>query len=63
MLMILLPLMITFIKANRDKLNYLKDEAHDFIRNAAKKFNEKISLYPFPKQKTILQQQTCQLKC
>ena len=39
MLMILLPLMITFIKANRDKLNYLKDEAQDFIRNAAKKLN------------------------
>ena len=36
----IVPLMLTFIKANRDKLNYLKDEAHDFIRNAAKKFNE-----------------------
>ena len=36
----IVPLMLTFIKANRDKLNYLKNEAHDFIRNAAKKFNE-----------------------
>ena len=30
----------TFIEANRDRLNYLKDEAHNFIQEAAKKFNE-----------------------
>ncbi len=30
----------TFIEANRDRLNYLKDEAHNFIQEAAKKFSE-----------------------
>lgn len=32
--------MVTFIKANRDRLNYLIDEAHSFIRNAALDFSE-----------------------
>ena len=30
----------TFIEANKDRLNYLKDEAHHFIQEAAKKCNE-----------------------
>lgn len=30
----------TFIKANQDRLNYLIDEAHNFIQSAASKFNE-----------------------
>lgn len=29
-----------FIKANRDRLNYLKDEAHRFIQDAAQKFSD-----------------------
>ena len=32
--------MATFVMANRDRLNYLIDEAHSFIRNAASKFPE-----------------------
>lgn len=32
--------METFVMANRDRLNYLIDEAHSFIRNAASKFPE-----------------------
>ena len=32
--------MATFVMANRDRLNYLIDEAHSFIRNAALKFPE-----------------------
>ena len=32
--------MATFVMANRDRLNYLIDEAHSFIRNAATKFPE-----------------------
>lgn len=32
--------MATFIMANQDRLNYLIDEAHSFIRNAASKFPE-----------------------
>ena len=32
--------MATFVMANQDRLNYLIDEAHSFIRNAASKFPE-----------------------
>lgn len=32
--------MATFVMANQDRLNYLIDEAHSFIRNAALKFPE-----------------------
>ena len=32
--------MATFVSANRDRLNYLIDEAHNFIRKAAKNFPE-----------------------
>ena len=32
--------MATFVMANRNRLNYLIDEAHSFIRNAASKFPE-----------------------
>ena len=32
--------MATFVMANRDRLNYLIDEAHSFIRNAASKYPE-----------------------
>ena len=32
--------MATFVAANQDRLNYLIDEAHSFIRNAASKFPE-----------------------
>lgn len=37
----------TFIEANRDRLNYLKDEAHTFIQESAKKFNEENIIVSF----------------
>lgn len=37
----------TFIEANKDRFNYLKDEAHSFIRESAKKFNEENIIVSF----------------
>lgn len=37
----------TFIEANRDRFNYLKDEAHSFIRDSARKFNEENIIVSF----------------
>lgn len=39
--------MATFVMANRDRLNYLIDEAHSFIRNAASKFPEERMVVSF----------------
>ena len=37
----------TFVKANKDRLNYLKDEAHLFIQGTASKFSEENIIVSF----------------